>query len=285
MFADYHVHTDFSDDSNYLMESVIEDAIKMGMDEICFTDHVDYGIKRDWHSGPGIPYRDGKLLANVDYPLYYECIRQFQYIYGSEISIKIGLEFGMQSHTISIYENLFNHYPFDFIILSVHQVDNKEFWSQDFQKGKTQQEYNERYYKELLHIVRKYNNYSVLGHLDLITRYDKNGTYPFEKVYPIISEILKTVIADGKGIEVNTSNHRYGLKDLTPSRDILKLYHELGGTIITIGSDTHEKEHLGAYIQETKKELVKLGFDTYCTFNRMKPYYHSLLDYRKENVH
>ncbi|MDD3278004.1 MAG: histidinol-phosphatase HisJ family protein [Lachnospiraceae bacterium] len=278
MFTDYHVHTDFSDDSFYLMESVIEDAIAMGMNEICFTDHVDYGIKRDWNSGAGISYRDGKLLANVDYPLYYESIRQFQYIYGSKIAIRMGLEFGIQSHTIPQYEKLFQRYPFDFIILSVHEVDNQEFWPQDFQRGKTQQEYNERYYQELLEVIKKYKNYSVLGHLDLITRYDKNGIYPFEKVRPIITEILKIVIKDGKGIEVNTSSHRYGLKDLTPSRDILKLYRELAGTILTIGSDSHEKGHLGSYIKETKKELCTLGFDTYCTFQRMEPYFHSLLN-------
>ena len=70
--------------------------------------------------------------------------------------------------------------------------------------------------------------------MDLITRYDEQGIYPFEKVRSLITEILKTVIADGKGIEVNTSSHRYGLSDMTPSRDILKLYKELGGTILTI---------------------------------------------------
>lgn len=276
MFADYHVHTDFSDDSDYEMESVIVDAIEMGMNEICFTDHVDYGIKRDWNSGPGVSYRDGKLLANVDYPFYYESIREFQYIYGTAIEIRMGLEFGMQVCTIPKYEKLFKSYPFDFIILSVHQVKNKEFWSQDFQKGKTQQEYNEAYYMELLELVKRYKNYSVLGHLDLISRYDLNGVYPFEKVRSIITEILKVVIEDGKGIEVNTSSHRYGLNDLTPSRDILKLYRKLGGKIITIGSDSHEKEHLGAYIDETKQELLTLGFEEYCTFYKMKPFYHSL---------
>ena len=84
------------------------------------------------------------------------------------------------------------------------------------------------------------------------------------------------MIADGKGIEVNTSSHRYGLNDLTPSRDILKLYKELGGEVITIGSDTHKHEHLGAYILETKKELKKLGFQYYCTFDQMKPIFHQL---------
>lgn len=49
MLADYHVHTEYSDDSTYPMENVILDAIDMGLDEICFTDHVDYGIKKDWN--------------------------------------------------------------------------------------------------------------------------------------------------------------------------------------------------------------------------------------------
>ena len=175
--------------------------------------------------------------------------------YKEQIHIKMGMEFGMQMHTIEKYQRLFNRYDFDFIILSCHQVEDTEFWTQDFQRGRTQKEYNERYYQEILDIVKIYKDYSVLGHLDLITRYDENGVYPFNHIKDIVSEILKIVIEDGKGIEINTSSHRYGLKDLTPSRDILKLYKSLGGKIITIGSDSHKEEHLGAYIEETKKEL------------------------------
>ena len=283
MLADYHVHTDFSDDSDYKMETVIQDAIGLGINEICFTDHVDYGIKRDWDTGPGIPYRDGKLLANVDYPLYMDSIQEYQYCYENAITIRMGLEFGMQVHTIPQYEKLFARYPFDFILLSVHEVEDQEFWNQNFQKGRSQQEYNERYYLELLELVKKYKNYSVLGHLDLITRYDQNGIYPFEKIRPMITEILKIVIADGKGIEVNTSSHRYGLQDLTPSRDILRLYRDLGGSILTIGSDSHKKGQPGTYIMETRQELLSLGFNNYCTFNRMVPLFHSLLPSNTED--
>ncbi len=192
MLADYHVHTAFSGDSVYPWEEVIRDAIRMGMDEICITDHVDYGIKEDWDSGKEIP-------------AYMKELEWMRTLYGEQITIRTGMEFGMQMHTISRYETLFHRYPFDFIILSVHQVEDLEFWTQDFQRGRTQQEYNERYYKELLDLVQNYKDYSVLGHLDLIVRYDEAGVYPFEKVRPLIEEILKTVIADGKGIEVNTS--------------------------------------------------------------------------------
>lgn len=195
MFADYHVHTEFSDDSRYPMEDVIRDAVKMGMDEICITDHVDYGVKVDWDCGQEIQYRKGDPLANVDYPRYMEKIRALKEEYQGKITIRTGMEFGVQMHTIPEFEALFARYPFDFIILSIHQVEDKEFWTQDFQRGRTQKEYNERYYQEMLDVVKAYKNYSVLGHLDLIKRYDEAGIYPFENVKPMIEEILKIVIA------------------------------------------------------------------------------------------
>ncbi len=278
LLCDYHIHSNYSDDSWYLLEKLVEDAIAMELDEICITDHVDYGIKLDWDQPEKIQYDGNRAIANVNYEKYYEEIKHLQEKYHDKIVIKMGMEFGMQRHTINKYQTLFDKYPFEFIIMSVHQVDDKEFWSQDYQKEKTQQEYNDGYYKEILYLVENYMNYSVLGHLDMIKRYDLNGDYPFDRVKPIITKILKRVIEDGKGIEINTSSHRYALPDLTPSREILSLYKELGGSIITIGSDTHENKHLGAYIEYTRNELKKLGFKYYCTYDNMKPIFHSLDD-------
>lgn len=256
MFADYHVHTAFSDDSEYQMEDCIKDAINMGMEEICFTEHIDYGVKTD---------------LNCDLEKYQGEFLRCKEKYGKRITMRFGIEFGMQAGTVERFQQDFNDYAFDFVILSCHQVDNKEFWTQDFQKGKSQKEYNEKYYEEILKVMKMYHDYSVLGHLDMIKRYDKKGEYPFENVKPIITEILKTVIKDGKGIEVNTSCFRYGLKDLTPAEEILKLYRSLGGEIITIGSDSHKFLHLGCKILEVQKKLKSLGFDAVYTFERMRP--------------
>ena len=212
MLADYHIHTCYSDDSEYPMEDVVKDAISLGLDEICFTDHVDYGVKRDWDDPRGMLYRRGgpgepehMALANVDYPRYAAEIDALKEKYKDQITLKMGMEFGMQSHTIPQYEKLYSAWPFDFIILSVHQVEDREFWTQDFQRGRTQEEYNLRYYEEMLALVQRYHNYSVLGHMDLITRYDKAGIFPFEEIRPIIKEILKTIIADGKEKEIDQS--------------------------------------------------------------------------------
>ncbi|PRX27188.1 histidinol-phosphatase (PHP family) [Orenia metallireducens] len=261
MLADYHMHTNFSNDSTYEMEDVIKKAISLEIDEICFTEHVDYEVKGD---------------LNCDYTAYIKEFQRCKEKYKNQITIKLGIEFGMQVHTINQFQKDFDRYDFDFVILSCHQVNNQEFWSQNFQKGKTQQEYNRKYYEEILKVIREYDDYSVLGHLDMITRYDKLGKYPFAEIKDIVTEILTQVIKQGKGIEVNTSSFRYGLEDLTPSKEILKLYRELGGEIITIGSDTHQEEDVGHKIVYVKEELKRLGYKEFCTFEKMKPIFHKL---------
>lgn len=283
MFLDYHVHTAYSDDSQYPMEQVVQDAIQLGITELCFTDHVDYGVKRDWDDPRGMLYRphdsneEEKVpLANIEHPRYAAEIAHLQQTYAGKIAIKMGAEFGIQRHTVPEYKKLFHRYPYDFIILSVHQIDNQEFWTQSYQTGRTQAQYNLDYYEEILAVTERYQDYSVLGHLDLITRYDPSGIFPFEKVRPIVEQILKNVIRDGKGIEVNTSCYRYGLQDLTPSKKILELYRSLGGTILTIGSDSHKKSHLGAYVPETLKILKDMGFPCICTYSQMQPIFWKL---------
>lgn len=110
----------------------------------------------------------------------------------------------------------------------------------------------------------------------MIKRYDRIGNYPDEKVKDIIEKILKHIIAHDKGIEINTSCFRYGLDDLTPSRYILQMYRDLGGKMITVGSDTHEEGHVAYKIQYVYDVLKEMGFEYICTFDQMKPIYHHL---------
>ncbi len=273
MFCDYHTHTEFSDDSTYDMEECVKDAIKINMKEICFCDHVDYGIKKDW--GEDNP---NHLALNVDYPRYFQKIKTLQDQYKNQIMIKKGLEFGIQKHTIENFEKLYQQYDLDFVILSIHQVDNKEFWNYDFQNGKTEKEYYTAYYQEMYDVVRNFHHYSVLGHMDMLKRYDdKDGYDAFNNHKEIITKILKYVIKNGKGIELNTSFIRYGLDDFMPSLQILKLYFDLGGRILTIGSDSHQPSDLiNSQIENLKEDLKKIGFEQFCTFEHMQPIFHKL---------
>lgn len=282
MLADYHVHTEFSDDSVFALEDVCALAIERGIDEICITDHVDYDVRPDWDEYRRDPscakIFEGKLSINVDYERYFPAIEAARERFAPMLAVKTGMEFGVQSHTAERFHALFEQHAdaWDFIILSIHQVGNEEFWNGTFQKGRTQDEYNMQYYEEMLRVVQRFDDWSVLGHLDLIKRYDAAGPWPDENARDIVAEIMKEAIRRGKGIELNTSSIRYGLSDLTPSEDILRLYRDLGGRILSIGSDSHKPEHLGAHIPMMRERLQAIGFTEFCTFDHMEPVFHKL---------
>lgn len=286
MIADYHIHSEFSDDSREPMENQIERGIEIHLDEMCFTDHVDYGIKRDQDDPRGIVYRQvddaGNVepMSNVNYPLYFNKIHHMQKEYADRITIKAGLEFGIQTITMQDFEKLYDRYnkDLDFILLSMHQVNNQEFWNGEYFKGRTQKEYNDAYYEEIYKVQQSFKHYSVLAHLDLLTRYDPAGPYPFEKEEDKIAEILKQAIRDDKGIEINTSSWHYGLKDTQPSRKILKLYKDLGGKIFTFGSDAHKTEYLGDHFKDAQRIVRdEIGLKQFCTFDHMEPVFHDIM--------
>ena len=261
MRADYHIHTWHSDDCECPMSDMVDQALRLGLDEIVFTEHADYGV-------PGVEV--------CDFPKYFEELKRMREIYGDRITIRAGAEFGVQTHTLPIYHQVFAEYDFDFVILSTHERDNQQYHLHEYQKGKTPDEYHRGYYEHIYDCICGFDHYSVLGHLDVIKRYEQPFEYPDDKILDIVEKILRKVIADGKGIEVNTSSFKYKMKDLTPSRRILQLYHDLGGKIITIGSDSHVPQYLESHFDEVKEELKKIGFTHYCTFEKMKPIFWEL---------
>ena len=276
MIADYHVHCMFSDDSWYPPEHVCEDAWRHNLDEICFTDHVDYGIKPDWKDALDAKVMMGQRVVNVDYDAYFPCIADLREKWEGRLTVRCGLEFGVQTHTIPQFDALWNAWgdQLDFVLLSIHQVGDREFWTGEFQKGRSQEEYNRAYYQELYDVATTFEHWSVLAHLDLIKRYDPMGVLDFPANRDLVAATLEHVIKTGKGIELNTSSVRYGLKDSQPAREILELYRDLGGTIVTLGSDSHAPEHLGAYLRHFQRYLASLGFEGFCTYDHMVPTFH-----------
>lgn len=143
-------------------------------------------------------------------------------------------------------------------------------------RGRTPDEYVPDYYQELLNVAKNFDGYESVAHLDLITRYDKRGAYPFEKIKPVIVDIFETLIKKEKAIEINTSSWKYGLPDTTPCREMLELYYEMGGKLLTIGSDSHNTEHMGEYVDRAKDIFKEIGFKEFHTYSHHKPIAHSL---------
>ena len=259
--ADYHIHSYFSGDSDTPMESMIQTAIQKGLKHICFTEHQDFDF----------PYEvtgdtPGMWDLNADSYLYE--LLKMRDKYDSQIKIRFGLELGMQPQ--SVRKNLIfaREHEYDFIIASSHICNGMDPYYPAFYEGRTEEEAMCEYFNSILANIKLFHNFDVYGHLDYIVRYmpNKDKFYSYETYKDIIDPILSYLIENEKGIEVNTAGLVKGLKNPNPCKDIIKRYRELGGEIITIGSDSHTPDTLGAYFDKAAEILTDCGFKYYCVF-------------------
>ena len=195
--------------------------------------------------------------------------------YYKDITIKRGMELGIQSSCLDKCVDSARNYHYDFIIGSFHMVSGVPVDFKEFYEGKSSLDVQEEYYNYMLECVKEFKDYSVLGHINLVDRY-QHLYMPGEPLNPpevmeIIREVLKIVIYDGKGIEFNTSAFRYRTPVTLPTTEILKMYKELGGEIITLGSDAHTPEYIALNFREAADLIGTLGFRYVCSFNEMQP--------------
>ena len=270
IIADYHVHSDFSSDSQAPMEQMIEQAIKLGLKRICFTDHMDYDYPPE-----------GDYDFVFDPKAYFAKLEAMKHCYDKQIEIYTGIELGLQPHLTDRVSELMNSYPFDFAIGSSHVVDRMDPYYNRYWENKSISEGIRRYFESILENSRLFQNFHVYGHLDYIVRYAPHqegnpNDYSYPDYTDLLDEVLKALIHGGKGIEINTAGLKYGLGYPHPKLDIIRRYRELGGELITIGSDAHKPEHLCYDFNMIPELLKQAGFRYYAVFTQGKPVYEKL---------
>ena len=261
MFYDFHMHTNFSSDSNATMESMVKAGIEKGLKEVCFTDHVEFE--------PAPPY-DEEFFDPVIYQFEIERLRN---IYGDKIKIKMGAEIGYQHQIVNRINQFINMDGFDFILCSLHSINKLDFHTKAFFEGKSSEEAFKSYFEAYYECSKSNIAFSVLSHFDFLKRYTHyDGDKLFKDNFDVIKATFKKLIEKGRGIEVNTSGFtRYRLGHPLPSVDLFKLYKELGGEIITIGSDAHSPDHVAEHFGTTYELLKSVGFKYVTCFEKMKP--------------
>ncbi len=257
--ADYHIHTQYSVDSEAPIREVIEKAISLGLDEIALTDHVDFD--------PRYPINDYKQLIPI--------IQELKEEYSKKIFILIAVELGLENRWEKAINSFTNDFSFDFIIGSSHQVCAMDlYYDRELYFGnKTKKQAYNTYLEEMLFNIDTCPTFSVYGHLDYVARYGmyEDNSLKYSDFSDLIDEVLKKLIDKGKGIEINTSGFRYGINDNHPNIEIIKRYRELGGEILTCGSDAHKVKDVADRIDHAYYVAAKAGFRYITAFRNMKP--------------
>jgi len=258
---DNHIHSKFSNDSHMEAAAACQRAVEIGLKGLVFTDHVDYDY----------PDYDNDFL--IDFDQYFEFFKRLQKDWKEKLDIRIGVEMGFQPHVLNQIIEFLDKYCFDFILNSVHIIDYMDPYVGTFFKGKTQHQAYERYLQEILCSIKAYDNFDIIGHIGYVARYGdfEDKSLRYKDYSDLLDQILKTTIEKGKGIELNTSGLRTDLCSPIPGYDVFNRYFELGGEIVTIGSDAHYTEHVGHSFTEALDYLKKIGFKYVAHYQNRNP--------------
>lgn len=264
---DNHVHTHFSSDGKDNMEDVIKMAIKMGVKYLTFTDHLEYNGEK----------------FSLDLEKYVSTIYKYKEKYKKEILLLTGIEIGYQKHIKEDIENIISSYPFDFVLCSTHTVDKSHVSQLKFFENQKKEDSYWRYFESIMETTSKFKNYDSYGHLDYVIRYGgyKDNKVVYNDYKDVLDIALKNIINSGKGIELNTSGYRYGLDAIHPNKDILSRYKELGGEIITVGSDSHQSIDLCKDFDKAYDMLKYLDFKYVCIFKDRVANFISIEEHKK----
>jgi len=252
------------------MEKMVLQGIAQGLQTMCFTEHNDF----DYPQYPDLP--SSTFLLNTDSYLYTLAVLKEKY--ADKIRLLFGVELGLQPENSRANAVFAKSHEFDFIIASSHICHGLDPYYPGFFDIYGEEEGFRSYFESTLENIKKFSNFDVYGHLDYIVRYapEKDKNYSYSKYRELLDEILIMLLKKDKGIELNTGGLNKGMHDFHPCLDILKRYRELGGEILTIGSDSHNEADIGAHFARAADTLLECGFRYYCTFEKRTPHFHRL---------
>ncbi len=248
---DMHVHSDNSPDGTHSPMYICEHAVRNSLRAIAITDHceIDKFFEQKYNSAV--------------FHSYFECAKARNAFEG-QLLVLIGLEIGQPLSNLSLSQAIVSKYPYDFVLGSVHTPKGQDLDIKEIEYDKLDvYKFMQDYFLELADIA-KWDGCDALAHLTCPMRRIQ-GKYKIDFDYKKISEVtdylLETMIKNKKALEINTSGLRQDVGRTMPDENIIRRYRELGGELITIGSDSHNAYDVGAGIEDGMALAKKCGFN------------------------
>ncbi len=260
---DLHMHTASSFDGNYSAAEMCASAIENGLSTIAITDHFDVDFFE-------------RHNLDVRQKTSYEGILSAREEFSDKITLLRGIEMGQPTYDVPLTEKSLARYEYDFVIGSIHNLrEMPDFGDLDYKSMTADEIYSllDKYFEEEL-ILAKWNGFDTLAHLTYPMRYIvQAGRKEIElsRYNDITDEIFKVLISNGKALEINTSGLRQPIGKTMPDENYVRRFRELGGELLTLGSDAHFTEHTGAGIDNGYEIAENCGFEYVTYFKDRKP--------------
>ena len=268
---DTHIHSEYSHDSTCAVSQIYQTAREKKMDVVCITDHCDL-------------YPAHQTQEILDYRMQVfrgisETIKDYK-----DVEILIGVELGGGFIRPELAQQVIDSQPYDVIIGSVHGImfRGERMSTSKFDFGGVDEaammEYLDGYMDASIYVAEEMD-VDVLAHLTYIFRYI-NGKYKKNLDWHILEEkirrIFRVLIKRNIALEINTSCVGSFYDEWLPARDIVELYIQMGGSLITLGSDAHKSEKIGTGLEDVKAYLRQKGIDTLVYYKQRKPQFYKI---------
>ncbi|MCE5285684.1 MAG: histidinol phosphate phosphatase [Pelosinus sp.] len=241
MIFDTHMHTEFSSDSKMTIEQAILQAKALNVG-IIITEHMDYQY----------PKPDMFVFDADDYLSRYARYRSSE--------VLLGIEIGMQSACLDENRRLVLNHSFDYVIGSIHVVDGIDIYYEDFYRGRSKYEVYESYFAAMAECLAAHDFVHSLGHIDYIARYARveEPEISYLQFAASIDKVLKVAVERELAVEINTKRE-YSKAALASIIPIYQRFAELGGRLVTLGSDAHTASGIGNQFKQALTIADKCG--------------------------
>jgi len=263
---DSHIHTLNSHDGKSKADDICNSAMKFGLSGIAITDHCDINayVKENLKGRITSSVRDVDIAKEK---------------YKTKLKISKGIELGQPLFNKEYAFEILNFFDFDFVLGSVHELRdavlsiNHRHIDYSALSNEKINEYLNKYFIEVYETI-EFGHFDVLAHLTLLLRYT-NGkakrNITLDQHKEIITEILTLLVEKDIGLELNVSGLNTDWKESMPNKEILQMFKNLGGSIVTIGSDAHISDNVGIGIREGIELLKEIGYNYYAFYENRTP--------------
>ena len=257
---DYHVHSTHSFDASQSIQDICRTMAAQGVEEFSLTEHID----------PGHP--DPVVDVTPIWDVWLNEIQQARKNW-PQLTIKAGIEIGDWPSLRPQIQTMLDTVPLDFRLLSLHCVDGVDIYWPEYWQGRSRNENYRRYGEALADTLTHWEDFDSVAHIGFCAKFSpyKGAEQPFryEDAPDALDVVLRRIIALDKCMEINTSGYNK-IGSLLPDPSIVKRYVELGGTLFTFGSDSHDVDRDYANIDRARAEVAALGGKYQCSFTQRK---------------
>lgn len=246
---DLHTHHDRCGHAVGSLREMIEAAIDAGLDTIGVSDHSPFFGEPVDHFKPWV------AMAKSEFPRYIAEALALRDEFRDRITVLVGVESDFFDEHVELYRRIFQGYPLDYIIGSVHVLGDTDIFDPARWDGADLVAEKEKYCAAVGRSARC-GAFDILGHVDAI-----KGNRPeiADIQTPAVDKMLRDIADADVVMEINTSGRTKPVGGWYPSPDVLARA-AFYGVKVTFGSDAHRPDRVGEDFEAVRRHLRELGY-------------------------